>query len=66
MFNNVGNPIEGFMIVKCQPGKEPELFAEHQCFGNAAEHAMVLNEMADGTDVSFSVKETFGCMIETV
>jgi len=66
MFNNVGHPIEGFAIVKCEPNKTPEVVAEHQCFGNAAEHAMVLNEMAEGTDTVFSIKETHGCMIETV
>jgi len=27
---------------------------------------MVLNEMTEGTDVTFVVKETHGCMIETV
>ena len=27
---------------------------------------MVLNEMAEGTSVEFVVKETHGCMIETV
>jgi len=25
-----------------------------------------MNEMAEGTDFTFVVKETFGCMIETV
>jgi hypothetical protein len=34
--------------------------------GNAEEEKMVLNEMAEGTDITFVVKETFGCMIETV
>ena len=32
----------------------------------SCEEQMVLNEMAEGTDVTFVVKETHGCMIETV
>lgn len=66
MFNNVGDPIEAFAVVKVQPNKQPEVVAEHQCIGNACEEQMVLNEMAEGTDVTFVVKETHGCMIETV
>jgi len=52
--------------VKCEPNKTPEVVAEHQCIGNACEEQMVLNEMAEGTEVTFVVKETHGCMIETV
>ena len=66
MFNNVGNPIEAFAVVKVQPNKQPEIVSEHQCIGNAWEEQMVLNEMAEGTEVTFVVKETHGCMIETV
>ena len=66
MFNNVGHPIEGFAILKCEPNQNPVLVSTHQCLGNAEEHKMVLNEMAEGTDITFVVKETFGCMIETV
>ena len=53
-------------VVKVQPNKTPEVVSEHQCIGNACEEQMVLNEMAEGTDVTFVVKETHGCMIETV
>ena len=66
MFNNVGHPIEAFAIVRCEPNKQPEVVAEHQCLGNAEEEKMVLNEMAEGTEVTFVIKETHGCMIETV
>ena len=66
MFNNVGNPIEAFAIVRCEPNKTPGVVAEHQCLGNAEEEKMVLNEMAEGTEVTFVIKETHGCMIETV
>ena len=65
MFNNVGPPIEGFAILECHPDQEPIIVATHQCLGNAEEHKMVLNEMAEGTDFSFVVKEAFGCVIET-
>jgi len=65
MFNNVGHPIEGFAILKCEPDQTPVLVSTHQCLGNAEEEKMVLNEMAEGTDTTFVVKETFGCMIET-
>ena len=58
MFNNVGHPIEAFAVVKCEPNKTPEVVSEHQCIGNACEEQMVLNEMAEGTDVTFVVKET--------
>ena len=66
MFNNVGNAIEGFAILECHPDQNPIIVATHQCLGNAEEEKMVLNEMAEGTDVTFVVKETHGCMIETV
>jgi len=65
MFNNVGNPIVGFAILECTPDKQPLLISTHQCLGNAEEEKMVLNEMAEGTDTTFVVKETFGCMIES-
>ena len=65
MFNNVGDPMKT-IVVKVQPNKTPEVVSEHQCIGNACEEQMVLNEMAEGTDVIFVVKETHGCMIETV
>ena len=66
MFNNVGDPIEGFVVLECHPERGPVIVATHQCLGNAEEEKMVLNEMAEGTDTTFVVKETFGCMIETV
>tara|TARA_B100000989_G_C19478376_1_gene443993 strand:+ start:426 stop:650 length:225 start_codon:yes stop_codon:yes gene_type:complete len=66
MFNNVGHPIQGFAILECHPDKQPVLISTHQCLGNAEEEKMVLNEMAEGTNFTFVVKETFGCMIETV
>ena len=65
MFNNVGNPIEGWAIVKCESDKQPEIVSLHQCLGNAEEEKMVLNEMSEGTDTTFVVKNTFGCMIES-
>ena len=65
MFNNVGHPIEG-----CNSGmssdQNPIIVSTHQCLGNAEEERMVLNEMAEGTDFTFVIKETFGWMIETV
>ena len=64
-FDNVGNPIDGWAIVKCVSDKQPEIVSLHQCLGNAEEEKMVLNEMAEGTDTTFVVKNTFGCMIET-
>ena len=66
MFDNVGNPIDGWAILKCKPDNQPEIVSLHECLGNAEEEKMVLNEMAEGTDTTFVVKETFGCMIETV
>ena len=66
MFNNVGNPIEGWAILECKPDNQPEIVSLHQCLGNAEEEKMVLNEMAESTDTTFVVKNTFGCMIETV
>ena len=65
MFNNVGNPIEGWAILKCESDKQPEIVSLHQCLGNAEEEKMVLNEMSGGTDTTFVVKNTFGCMIES-
>jgi len=65
MFDNVGNPIEGWAILKCESDKQPEIVSLHQCLGNAEEEKMVLNEMAEGTDATFVVKNTFGCMIES-
>ena len=65
MFDNVGNPIDGWAIVKCESEKQPEIVSLHQCLGNAEDEKMVLNEMAEGTDTTFVVKNTFGCMIET-
>ena len=65
MFDNVGNPIDGWAIVKCESEKQPEIVSLHQCLGNAEEEKMVLNEMAEGTDTTFVVRNTFGCMIET-
>tara|TARA_B100000073_G_scaffold261761_1_gene221448 strand:+ start:364 stop:564 length:201 start_codon:yes stop_codon:yes gene_type:complete len=65
MFNNVGHPIEGWAILKCESDKQPEIVSLHQCLGNAEEEKMVLNEMAEGTDTTFVVKNTFGCMIES-
>ena len=66
MFNNVGNAIEGFAILECHQDQNHIIVATHQCLGNAEEEKMVLNEMAEGTDFTFVIKETFGCMIETV
>ena len=66
MFNNVGDPIEAFAVVNVQQNKTPQVVSENQCIGNTCEEQMVLNEMAEGTDVTFVVKETHGCMIETV
>ena len=65
MFDNVGNPIDGWAIMKCESDKQPEIVSLHQCLGNAEEEKMVLNEMAEGTDTTFVVKNTFGCMIES-
>tara|TARA_B100000123_G_scaffold44835_1_gene29485 strand:+ start:386 stop:586 length:201 start_codon:yes stop_codon:yes gene_type:complete len=65
MFDNVGNPIDGWAILKCESDKQPEIVSLHQCLGNAEEEKMVLNEMAEGTDTTFVVKNTFGCMIES-
>ena len=65
MFDNVGNPIDGWAILKCKSDNQPEIVSLHQCLGNAEEEKMVLNEMAEGTDTTFVVKNTFGCMIES-
>ena len=65
MFDNVGNPIDGWAILKCESDKQPEIVSLHQCLGYAEEEKMVLNEMAEGTDTTFVVKNTFGCMIES-
>ena len=65
MFDNVGNPIDGWAILKCESEKQPEIVSLHQCLGNAEEEKMVLNEMSEGTDTTFVVKNTFGCMIES-
>jgi len=65
MFNNVGHPIEGWAILECKPDNQPEIVSLHQCLGNAEEEKMVLNEMAEGTDAMFIIRETFGCMIES-
>ncbi len=66
MFNNVGDPIEGFLVLECHPERAPVTVATHQCLGNAEEESMVLNEMAEGTEFTFVVRETFGCIVETV
>ena len=65
MFNNVGQPIEGFAILECHPNQNPIIVSTYQCLGNAEEEKMVLNEMSESTDTTFVVKNTFGCMIET-
>ena len=65
MFDNNGNAIDGWAILECAPEKQPEIVSLHQCLGNAEEEKMVLNEMAEGTDTTFVVKNTFGCMIES-
>ena len=65
MFDNNGNAIDGWAILKCQPEKQPEIVSLHQCLGNAEEEKMVLNEMTESTDTTFVVKNTFGCMIES-
>jgi hypothetical protein len=65
MFNNVGNPIDGWAIVKCESDKQSEIVSLHQCLGNAEEEKMVLNEISEGTNTTFVVKNTFGCMIES-
>ena len=65
MFNNVGHPIEGFAILECHPDQTATIVSTHQCLGNAEEEKMVLNEMAEGTDTTFVVRNTFGCMIES-
>ena len=65
MFDNNGNPIDGWAILECKPDSQPEIVSLHQCLGNAEEEKMVLNEMAEGTDTTFVVKNTFGCMIES-
>ena len=54
MFDNVGNPIDGWAIVVNQT-KQPEIVSLHQCLGNG-EEKMVLNEMAEGTDTTFVIK----------
>ena len=53
-------------VLECHPNQNPIIVSTHQCLGNAEEERMVLNEMAEGTDFTFVIKETFGCMIETV
>ena len=45
MFDNVGNPIDGWAILKCKSDNQPEIVSLHQCLGNAEEEKMVLNEM---------------------
>ena len=65
MFSNVGHPIEGWAILECKPDNQPEIVSLHQCLGNAEEEKMVLNEMAEDTDFTFVIKNTFGCMIES-
>ena len=65
MFDKNGNAIDGWAILKCQPEKQPEIVSLRQCLGNAEEEKMVLNEMAESTDTTFVVKNTFGCMIES-
>jgi hypothetical protein len=54
MFNNVGHPIEGFVVLECHPERAPVTVATHQCLGNAEEESMVLNEMAEGTEFTFT------------
>jgi hypothetical protein len=66
MFNNVGDPIDGFAVLECHPERGPVIVTTHQCLGNAEEERMVLNEMAEGTEFTFVVRETFGCIVETV
>lgn len=65
MFDNVGNPMEGWAILRCHPDMESVIVGVHQCLGNAEEEKMVLNEMAEDTDFTFVIKNTFGCMIES-
>ena len=65
MFDNNGNAIDGWAILICETDNHPEIVSLHQCLGNAEEEKMVLNEMAKGTDTTFVVKNTFGCMIES-
>ena len=65
MFDKNGNAIDGWVILECKPDNQPEIISLHQCLGNAEEEKMVLNEMAEGTDTTFVVKNTFGCMIES-
>ena len=66
MFNNIGDPIDGFAVLECHPERGPVIVTTHQCLGNAEEEKMVLNEKAEGTEFTFVVREVFGCMIETV
>ena len=66
MLNNVGHPIEGFVVLECHTERVPVAVATHQWLGNAEEESMVLNEMAEGTEFTFVVRETFGCIVETV
>ena len=68
MFDKNGESITGFAILKCPvengfpcPDKlESTLVATHECLGNAQEHRMVLNEMAETKETTFVIKETFG------
>ena len=60
MFNNVGHPIEGWAILKCESDNQPEIVSLHQCLGNAEEEKMVLNEnRSEGTDTTFVGEKYF-------
>lgn len=68
MFDKNGDCISGFAILKCpvvngfpRPDKlESTLVATHECLGNAEEHRMVLNEIAETEETTFVIKETWG------
>jgi hypothetical protein len=72
MFDKNGDCISGFAIMKCpvvngfpHPDKESTLVATHECLGNAEEHRMFLNEIAETEETTFVIKETFGAGMST-
>ena len=73
MFDKNGDCITGFAILKCpvvngspRPDKlESTLVATHECLGNAEEHRMFLNEIAETEETTFVIKQTFGAGMST-
>jgi len=72
MFDKNDECVTGFAIMKCpvengfpRPDKESTLVATHECLGNAEEHRMFLNEIAETEETTFVIKETFGAGMST-